>query len=38
MDLYQVAINGTVLAARILGIGIPDVQLFYCQDFTEKTV
>ncbi len=28
MDKYQVAINGTGLAARILGIETPDVQFF----------
>lgn len=28
MDNYEVAINGTTLAARILGIETPDVQFF----------
>jgi len=28
MDNYQVAINGTKIAARILGIETPEVQFF----------
>ena len=38
MDNYQVAINGTSLAARILGIETPDVQFFYNQDLTKKGI
>lgn len=38
MDNYEVAINGTTLAARILGIETPDVQFFYNQDFTDKGI
>ncbi len=38
MDNYEVAINGTTLAARILGIKTPDVQFFYNQDMTEKGI
>lgn len=38
MDNYEVAINGTTLAARILGIETPDVQFFYNQDMTEKGI
>lgn len=38
MDNYEVAINGTTLAARILGIEAPDVQFFYNQDMTEKGI
>jgi hypothetical protein len=38
MDNYEVAINGTSLAARILGIETPDVQFFYNQDLTEKGI
>lgn len=38
MDNYQVAINGTSLAARILGIETPDVQFFYNQDFTKNGI
>lgn len=37
-DNYEVAINGTTLAARILGIETPDVQFFYNQDFTNKGI
>jgi hypothetical protein len=38
MDNYEVAINGTTLAAQILGIETPDVQFFYNQDLTEKGI
>lgn len=38
MDNYEVAINGTTLAARILGIETPDVQLFYNKDLTIKGI
>ncbi len=38
MDNYQVAINGTGLAARILGIETPDVQFFYNQDLAKKGI
>jgi len=38
MDNYQVAINGTGLAARILGIETPEVQFFYNLDLTEKGI
>jgi len=38
MDNYQIAINGTKLAAQILGIETPDVQFFYNQDLTEKGI
>lgn len=38
MDNYEVAINGTTLAARILGIETPDVQFFYNQDLTAKGI
>ena len=38
MDDYQVAINGTSLAARILGIETPDLQFFFNQDLTEKGI
>lgn len=38
MDNYEVAINGTTLAARILGIETPDVQFFYNQDLTKKGI
>ncbi len=38
MDNYEVAINGTTLAARILGIETPDVQFFYNQDLTAKRI
>ena len=38
MDNYEVAINGTTLAARILGIETPDVQFFYNQDMTVKGI
>ena len=38
MDNYEVAINGTTLAARILDIETPDVQFFYNQDMTEKGI
>jgi hypothetical protein len=38
MDNYEVAINGTTLAARILGIKTPDVQFFYNQDMTAKGI
>jgi len=38
MDNYQVAINGTGLAARILGIETPDVQFFYNQDLKAKGI
>lgn len=37
MDNYEVAINGTTLAARILGIETPDVQFFYNQDLMQKS-
>lgn len=38
MDNYKVAINGTTLAARILGIETPDVQFLYNQDLTKKGI
>ena len=38
MDNYEVAINGTTLAARILGIETPDVQFFYNKDLTIKGI
>jgi hypothetical protein len=38
MDNYQVAINGTSLAARVLGIETPDVQFFYNQNITKKRI
>jgi len=38
MDNYQVAINGTGLAARILDIETPHVQFFYNRDMTEKGI
>jgi hypothetical protein len=38
MDNYQVAINGTKLAAQILGIETPDVQFFYNKDLTSKGI
>lgn len=38
MDNYEVAINGTTLAARILGIETPNVQFFYNQDMTVKGI
>lgn len=38
MDNYQVAINGTGLAARILGIETPEVQFFYNPDLTDKGI
>jgi len=38
MDNYQVAIKGTGLAARILGIETPDVQFFYNHVMTAKGI
>ncbi|AUD62680.1 hypothetical protein BK010_03415 [Tenericutes bacterium MO-XQ] len=38
MDNYKVAINGTKLAAQILGIDTPDVQFFYNKDLTGKGI
>lgn len=38
MDNYQVAIKGTGLAARILGIERPDVQFFYNHGMTVKGI
>lgn len=38
MDNYEVAINGTTLAARILGIETPDVQFFYNKELTAKGI
>lgn len=38
MDNYQVAINGTSLAARILGIETPDVQFFYNQNYSKRGI
>jgi hypothetical protein len=38
MDNYQVAINGTTLAAQILGVEIPDVQFFDNNDLTKKGI
>lgn len=38
MDNNQVAINGTGLAARILGIETPDVQFFYNHGMTAKGI
>lgn len=38
MDNYQIAINGTKLAAQILGIETPDVQFFYNQNITKKGI
>jgi len=38
MDNYQVAIKGTGLATRILGIERPDVQFFYNHGMTAKGI
>ncbi|MDD2493229.1 MAG: hypothetical protein PHY83_04735 [Bacilli bacterium] len=38
MDKYKIAINGTSLVARFLGIDTPDVQFFYIKDLTKKRI
>lgn len=38
MDNYQVAINGTGIAARFLGIKTPDVQFFYNHDLSDRGI
>ena len=38
MDNYEVAFNGTRIAAQILGIETPDVQVFYNQNITKKGI
>jgi hypothetical protein len=38
MDNYEVAINGTILAAQILGIEAPEVQFFYNQNYSKRGI